>query len=155
MSLFKKILLSLLIVLVVIQFIKPARNVSGQVLPTDITKIYNVPVSVQHVLKTACYDCHSNNTNYPWYVNIQPISWLLAHHIKDGKAELNFSGFGSYSERKQRSKLNDLAGTVHDNEMPLSSYTLMHKSARLSNNEKALIMDWATKTKDSLTSKIK
>ena len=153
MRLFKKILLSLLIVLIVIQFIKPARNVSGQVLPADIAKIYSVPDSVQRVLKTACYDCHSNNTNYPWYANIQPMSWLLAHHVKEGKAELNFSEFGSYTIRRQRSKLKSIASQVKDGEMPIWSYTLMHKDANLSKEEKALIIDWATKIKDSLTTK--
>lgn len=153
MSRKKKILLAIVGVFIVIQFIRPARNVSKQVLPTDITKLYAVPDSVQHVLKLACYDCHSNNTYYPWYVNIQPFGWLLAKHIKDGKAELNFSDFGSYPPRKQRNKLQGIANSVRDDDMPIASYTMMHPSARLSSTQKALLMDWALKTKDSLTSK--
>ena len=153
MSRVKKILLVLLIVIIAIQFIQPAGNESGQVLPTDIAKVYNIPDQVQTVLKNACYDCHSNNTNYPWYANIQPVGWILTRHIKNGKAELNFSEFGDYSSRKQRSKLNSIAKTIEDGTMPLSSYTLIHKNAILTKEEKALIIDWANTTKDSLSLK--
>jgi len=94
MGLFKKILLVILIVFIAIQFIIPARNTSGQVLPTDITKTVNIPDKVLDVFKNSCYDCHSNNTRYPWYVNIQPMGWVMASHIKNGKENLNFSEFG-------------------------------------------------------------
>ncbi len=153
MSRLKKILLAILIVFIVIQFIQPARNKSGQVLPTDITKIYKVPDSVQAVFKTACYDCHSNTTSYPWYSNIQPMAWFLAHHIKDGKADLNFSEFGSYSVRKQKSKLKEIEHSLKDGTMPVTSYKLMHANARLTQQDKKLIIDWAEKTKDSLSQK--
>lgn len=150
MSRTKKILLTLGVLFVAIQFIQPARNKNGQVLPTDISKSYSLPQNVQVVLKTACYDCHSNNTNYPWYVNIQPVGWMMARHIKQGKEELNFNEFGSYSSRRQASKLRSIENSVKDGDMPLSSYTLIHKNAILSQAEKALVMDWARKTRDSL-----
>src|SRR6187455_2212154 len=95
----KKILLGLLIVLALIQFIQPDRNRSNEILSTDLAKKINVPEDVQKVLEIACYDCHSNNTSYPWYSRVQPVGWLQAKHIKQGKAELNFSEFGSYSPR--------------------------------------------------------
>ena len=153
MSRVKKILLVLLIVIIAIQFIQPAGNESGQVLPTDIAKVYNIPDQVQTVLKNACYDCHSNNTNYPWYANIQPVGWMLARHIKNGKAELNFNEFGSYSIRKQKNKLNSIANSLKDGTMPLSSYTLIHKNARLTKDENALIINWANNAMDSLALK--
>jgi len=143
MSRTKKILLGVLILLIVIQFIRPARNINGQVLPTDISKLYSIPQNVQTSLKTACYDCHSNNTRYPWYVNIQPVGWYLAWHVSEGKEELNFSDFGSYSQRKQKGKFKSIAKTVQEDEMPLSSYTLIHKDAKLTNEEKAQLIDWA------------
>jgi hypothetical protein len=146
----KKILLALLIVLVVIQFIQPVRNKSSEMLSTDMTKTTNVPGNVQSILRTACYDCHSNNTNYPWYSHIQPFGWLLAKHIKKGKADLNFSEFGSYSVRVQISKLSELANSIKDGTMPLKSYTIIHKNAQLSKEDKALLIDWAARTKDSL-----
>lgn len=146
----KKIGLAVLIVLAGIQFIQPVRNENGSALQTDIFKTISIPANVQLILQTACYDCHSNNTNYPWYTNIQPMGWLLANHIKEGKAELNFNDFGSYSQRRQQSKLKSIASQVKDGEMPLTSYVLMHKSARLTEEQKALIIDWALKAKDSL-----
>ena len=153
MGIFKKILLLLLIVFIAIQFIRPARNTSGQVLPTDITKTVKVPDKVLDVLKNSCYDCHSNNTRYPWYVNIQPFGWVLAGHIKNGKENLNLSEFGTYSERKQANKLKSVKLRIKDGSMPLSSYTIMHVDARLSIEDKNLIMDWATKTRDSINAK--
>lgn len=143
MSRTKKILLGVLIFLIVIQFIRPGRNINVQVLPTDITKLYSIPENVQASLKTACYDCHSNNTRYPWYVNIQPVGWYLAWHVSEGKEELNFSDFGSYTQRRKTGKLKGIANTVRDNEMPLSSYTLIHKDAILTNEQKTQIIDWA------------
>jgi hypothetical protein len=146
----KKILLAILIVLIFIQFIQPARNESGQVLPTDIERTYSIPHDITVILKNACYDCHSNYTRYPWYVNVQPAAWLLANHIKNGKAQLKFSDFGSYSPRRQQSKLKSIASQVNDGAMPLSSYMWIHKNARLSEAEKLLIISWMQKTADSI-----
>jgi len=150
MSLIKKILLVLLILFIAIQFIQPARNKSAQGLPTDISKAVSVPENVKMILQTSCYDCHSNNTNYPWYNYVQPAAWMLANHIKYGKRDLNFSDFGSYSIRKQQSKLKAIADQIKDGEMPLNSYTIIHKNAGLTIQQKKLITDWAQNAKDSL-----
>lgn len=147
----KKIALVLVIVFVAIQFIQPAHNKSGQVLPTDFIKLYVVPNDVQNILQNACYDCHSNNTNYPWYSNIQPIAWLMKSHIDSGKVKLNFSEFGSYSSRRQISKLKGIANQIKDDEMPISSYKAMHTKANLTKEEKSLIIQWMNKTADSLS----
>ena len=150
MNILKRLSFLLFAVFMAIQFIQPARNTSGQVLPTDISKVVSIPENVLSLLHEACYDCHSNNTNYPWYTNVQPIGWILTSHISDGKKELNFSEFGSYTNRRQQSKLKAIASQIRDDEMPLYSYTIIHKKARLSKAEKALIIDWAQATKDSL-----
>ncbi|MGH2565457.1 MAG: heme-binding domain-containing protein [Ginsengibacter sp.] len=152
MSRFKKILLGLFGSLIIIQFIRPGRNKSDQVLATDFTKIFSVPADVQSVLQNTCYDCHSNNTHYPWYFNIQPVAWIMASHIKNGRKELNFSEFGNYTQRRQASKLKDIADQVKDGEMPLSSYKLMHRNARLSEDQKVLFVNWMKKMSDSLSS---
>ena len=149
----KKILLATGIVVISIQFIQPAHNKNGQILATDILKMVSISDSVQLVLKNACYDCHSNNTNYPWYVNIQPMGWLLANHIKKGKAVLNFSEFGSYTTRRQISKLKSIADQIRGDDMPLASYKWMHKNARLTKDEKAMIINWVQQLKDSLSAK--
>jgi len=150
----KKILLfAIAIVFIAIQFYRPAFNKSSQVFATDISKIVTTSDSVQAVLKNTCYDCHSNNTNYPWYSNIQPMGWLMVKHIRKGKDELNFSEFGSYSQRRQLSKLNGIANSIKDNIMPLPSYKMMHKNAQLSTYEKALLINWVQQAKDSLSVK--
>jgi hypothetical protein len=144
-------LLGLLLVFVAIQFIRPAHNKSNQVFPTDFSAIYPVPKNVEGLLKNACYDCHSNNTRYPWYANVQPVGWWLAHHIKEGKAEVNFSEFGSYPHRRQLSKLKNIKSSIQDGSMPPSSYTMIHRNANLSAEDKNKLIGWLEKTRDSLS----
>lgn len=138
---------------VLIQFVQPARNQSRQVLDTDISKTVSLPGDVQSILSKSCYDCHSNNTRYPWYVNIQPGGWFMAYHVRNGKEKMNFSDFGSYTKRRQESKLKSIANQIEDDAMPLCSYTLMHPNARLVPEEKDAIVQWANNTRDSLSSK--
>lgn len=147
---YKKNLLGLFIVFIAIQFIQPAHNNSGQALSTDITKTVNIPDKVLDIFKNACYDCHSNNTRYPWYVYIQPIGWMMSRHIKNGKNNLNFSDFGSYSKRRQANKFRAIETSIKEGSMPLPSYTIMHTDARLSMEDKKVIIDWASNAKDSL-----
>lgn len=153
MSLIKKIFLSVLVVFAVIQLIRPGRNKSSSVSATDISKLVSIPDTVQALLKNACYDCHSNNTDYPWYVNVQPMGWLMAKHIRQGKEELNFGEFGNYTSRKQLSKLTGIANSIKDDIMPLSSYKWMHKNARLTKEQKTIIINWVQNLKDSLSTK--
>ncbi len=150
MSVYKKILLVLLILFMAIQILQPTHNSGGQVLPTDITKTVNIPDNVLGILKTSCYDCHSNNTRYPWYVYIQPLGWIMARHIKEGKINLNFSDFGSYSKRRQVTKLRAIQTSITDGSMPLSSYTIMHAYAKLSAVDVKLITEWTSIASDSL-----
>ena len=142
---------AIVLVFIAIQFIRPSRNQSTHALPTDIVMAIAVPDDVHVVLIKACYDCHSNNTVYPWYMNLQPAAWFMASHIREGKAELNFSDFASYSKRKQAGKLRAIASQVKKGEMPLYSYTILHRDARLNNEEKELIISWASHSRDSLT----
>jgi len=150
MKVVKKVLILLLIVFVGIQFVPTNRNQSTEILDTDFSKTFEVPQDVQQLLETSCYDCHSNNTNYPWYNKIQPVSWFLEHHIEEGKEELNFSDFGSYSGRKQKSKLKSVISQIEDNKMPMPSYTVMHADAKLSEADKKLLINWVTNLRDGL-----
>ncbi len=142
--------MALLIVFLAIQLIQPARNNSEQVVSTDFAKVFSVPESVQSILQNACYDCHSNHTVYPWYSHIQPMAGLLAKHISEGKAKLNFSEFGNLRTRRQASKLKDIAGQVKSNEMPIASYQMMHPAAKLSEAQKKWIVTWMNNKADSL-----
>lgn len=146
----KKILLGLLIILVVIQFIRPTPNTSDIPSENDIRVHYSVPSNVLSILKRACFDCHSNNTNYPWYSYIQPVAWWLDHHIQEGKEELNFSEFASYSPKKADHKLEEMIEMVEDEEMPLESYTYVHKDATLSDSEKELLINWAKELRNTI-----
>ena len=147
----KKILSALLILLVVIQFFRPEKNIHAGPFANDITSKYPVPAPVADVLKTSCYDCHSNNTAYPWYNNLQPLAWWLKNHVDDGKEEVNFNEFASYEPKKARRKFNEVAEQVEKGEMPLESYTLIHKNAILDAGQKKLVADWAKALRDSIT----
>ncbi len=134
------------------QLYQPARNESyEQELTSNFTKMYDVPKNVETILRTSCYDCHSNNTNYPLYSYIQPARFFMEEHIKDGKKDLNFNEFGRYSKRKQENKLEAIIKQIKSDEMPLASYTLIHKNAILTPTQKEEIINWIIKTKDSLS----
>jgi hypothetical protein len=147
----KRIAVISLILFLLIQLYQPARNLDyGQDLTANFTKVYTVPKNVKNILRTSCYDCHSNYTNYPWYSYIQPARFFMESHIKEGKENLNFSEWGNYSNRKQNNKLDRIAKQIKSNEMPLSSYTLIHKNATLSATQKKEIINWISQLKDSL-----
>ncbi len=147
----KKIILPILLIAFVgIQFIPTNRNQSDEILPSDITKVFEVPDNILQLLQNSCYDCHSNNTNYPWYNKIQPISWMLENHIQEGKEEVNFSRFGDYSTRKKKSKFKSIISQLKDGEMPLWSYTLIHRSAQLSEEERKMLVDWMQAQREAL-----
>ena len=151
MALTKKIILAIGIIFIAIQLIRPSHNENGQAISDDISKAVMVPYSIQSILKNSCYDCHSNNTRYPWYSNIQPVYWFMSNDINKGKKELNFDEFGSYSARRQLSKLNEIENAITEEIMPLPSYLLMHKTARLSAIEKTMLVKWAQQSADSLS----
>jgi len=149
-KIFKRILLIILILFVAIQFIRPAKNTSEGINPHDISTRYPVPDSIQAILKVACNDCHSNNTRYPWYAEIQPVGWWLSGHIKDGKRALNFSEFTSYRIRKQFHRMDDINEQLKEDEMPLGSYTIIHKDAVLTPAQKNALLNWTSAIKDSI-----
>lgn len=142
----KKILLLLLVTLVAIQFFKPALNQSTGSSENHISKSYTVPENVASILSTSCNDCHSNNTVYPWYASIQPLAWWLDHHVQEGKGELNFDEFMTYKPRKAHHKLEEINEMVKEGEMPLESYTLVHRDAKLSREQKLVLAEWTVAT---------
>ncbi len=135
---------------IVLQFIRPARNQNGQAVQDGMMKTFNVPGNVYSLLRNACFDCHSNNTSYPWYFNVQPVGWMLANDIENGKAMLNFSDLYSLSPRRQISKLQEVENRIKDGTMPLTAYKLMHPSARLTSEQRQQLVDWIQSTKDNI-----
>lgn len=150
MKIVKKILIVLLFALVVIQFIRPEKNQSAEKTANDILAMYPPDTETAGLLDKACNDCHTNNTKYPWYSNIQPVAWWLADHVKEGKQHLNFSEFGTYRLRKQYHKMEEVIEQVKEGEMPLNSYTWTHGDARLTTEQKAQITGWAQSVMDSM-----
>ena len=139
----KRILLILLVLLVIIQFIRPAENHSDKLSANDITLHYPVPDTVLSILKRSCYDCHSNNTSYPWYNRVQPVAWWLNSHVTEGKRELNFSEFASYPLKKQARKLKNTVKEIKEGDMPLNSYLWIHIDAALDQGQKNILVYWA------------
>lgn len=141
----KKILLFLLIAFIIIQFIRPAKNIAARG-PQHIEAVYPMPDNVKSIMRVACYDCHSDSTRYPWYNNVQPLTWWLNDHVSEGKEELNFSQFGTYTSKRKIKKLQKVVREVNEGEMPLDSYTWIHYDAKLSPEQKKAIEDWANAT---------
>jgi len=149
----KKIVFVLLIILIVIQFFHPARNKAEGEQPNNVSKLYPVSSEVKNILDKACMDCHSNNTAYPWYSKIQPVDWWMTHHVNEGKRELNFDEFATYNLRRQYHKLEEVMKQVKDNEMPISSYTWIHKDAILTTAEQNGLINWADSIRNEMKRK--
>ena len=146
----KKVALFILLLFTIIQFIRIDKTVKPVDANFDFISITNPDVKLASILKTACYDCHSNQSIYPWYTNIAPISWWIKHHINEGSRHLNFSVWASYSQKKQKHKLEECISLIEEDKMPMYSYTLMHKEARLSAEQKELLLNWFNKIKNTI-----
>jgi len=139
-----------IIVVAGIQFIPVKRNVSNEVLSSDFILLYNPNEEVSDIMKTSCYNCHSNNTIYPWYSKVQPVGLYLERHIDKGKENLNFSEFGTYSARRQKNKLTSMIDQIKEDRMPLPAYTFIHHDAKLSVEDKKEVTGFLESLKDSI-----
>ena len=137
----KKILLGILIIIILIQLIRPEKNISSESI-NDISIVMDVPENVQEIIKTSCADCHSNTTKYPWYSEVAPVSWYLASHVNDGKKHLNFSEWASYNKNQKEHIIKDLKKELKSKEMPLNSYLWIHKEAVVSPEQYKILLDW-------------
>ena len=147
---FRYLAIVLIAALVIIQFFKPERNLSGDK-SQSIATAYPMPDRVGEILNNACMDCHSNTTKYPWYASVQPLAWWLADHVEDGKKHLNFDAFMSYRPYKQFHKLEEIDEVIQEGEMPMTSYTLVHKEAKLSADQKEILINWSKALRDSMS----
>jgi hypothetical protein len=129
--------------LVVIQFFRPERNSGEADGENDLIVQLGITGEVAVILKTSCYDCHSNRTRYPWYSSIAPVSWYLEHHIIKAKEELNFSEFGTLRKSVQVGALSHISEEVGAGSMPLKSYLLIHRDARLDEGKREILVEWA------------
>lgn len=149
----KAIVIVLVIALITIQFIRPEKNSGEEIAANQITAIHQIPGNVQQILKVSCNDCHSNTTHYPWYEHIQPIAWVLHDHIVEGKKELNFSTFATYPTHRRYKKFKEIIREVKDGDMPMFSYTLPHRGAALSEEQKLILENWAANAMKEMEAK--
>lgn len=147
----KRIVVVIVVLLLLLQLIpRPDKNNAPEVLASDIRMQHNTSPEVEAILKSSCFDCHSNHTVYPWYSKIQPVAWWLGKHIDEGKKELNFSEYGNYSIRRKYHKMDELEEMVNNGEMPLKSYSFIHTSSRLNQEQRKILIDWSIAIRDSM-----
>jgi hypothetical protein len=130
-------LAALLVALVAAQFV-PLRPDNP-----PVTSLLTTPAPVQAVLSRSCYDCHSNETRWPWYAEVAPVAWFVVDHVREGRAKLNFSTAGQLPDAKQAKLPRKCWHQVEKGEMPLSSYLWIHRGARLTEADRAAVRDWA------------
>lgn len=132
-----------LLVALAIQLFRPARTNPSVNASDTIAAHVNMPSDVQATVRRACFDCHSDETRWPWYSGVAPVSWFVIGHVNDGRRALNFSDWNAHSRRSPAPPLNLLCGEVKNGAMPLSSYLLLHHDARLSSDDVALLCAWS------------
>jgi hypothetical protein len=144
MKILKKIGWFLVIVFVIAQFFGPEKNEGDLTSVSTFIDETNPPEEVQKIMKESCFDCHSNNTRYPWYSSITPLNYWMTDHVKVGKKKMNFSDWGNFSLKKKEHKMEELHEEVGKKNMPLDSYTWTHSDANLTDEQIKIIVDWAT-----------
>jgi hypothetical protein len=119
------------------------KNLSDQApVPGHLAVLYLPPPKVKALIERACYDCHTNNTRYPWYAHVQPVAWWISDHIEEGKDHFSFDEFGSYSIKRKIHKLEEIVEEVEEDKMLLPSYRYLHGDARLTSDEIKSLGDW-------------
>ena len=146
----RNILIVLLILFLAFQFIRPARTNGMASSEKDIAHYVRVPDTVMNILKNSCYDCHSNHTNYPWYTNLNPAGLWMRQHIIYGKKSINFSDLSGFTKKKIVHRLGDIVEQIEKREMPLPSYTFIHRGASLDSGQIRLIKTWTASARKEL-----
>lgn len=138
----KKVLIIIIVAFILIQFFQIDKSNPVATPQMDFLKIKNTPEKTATLIRNACYDCHSNESKYPWYSNVQPFGWFLENHIQEGRKELNFSTFATYEKKRQVKKLKEAAELIEKGKMPLDSYVIAHPEANLSAADKKELIDY-------------
>ena len=146
----KKILVILLVAFILIQFFPIDKNNPAPTPQMDFLTIKNTPESTAKLIRNGCYDCHSNESKYPWYSNFQPVAWFLKDHIDEGRRKLNFSTFATYEPKRQAHKLFEAIEMVEKDEMPLDSYTIIHSEAKYTEAQKQELLQYFKKIENDI-----
>jgi uncharacterized membrane protein len=146
----KRIIWILLLLFIAVQFI-PVNKTNPPVTPAQtLYAAHSVPPNIQSILERSCRDCHSNETVWPWYSHVAPASWLVAHDVKQARKEVNLSLWETYNDKRKKRKLEEMCEQVREGEMPDSKYTLIHRNARLTPEDRAAICAWTDALSKSL-----
>ncbi|MGB0430986.1 MAG: heme-binding domain-containing protein [Bacteroidia bacterium] len=146
MKLLLKIILVIVLIFGIMQLFRIDKTNPETVIENQFSIVEDAPEDVLNIMKNACYDCHSNQTKYPWYSNVAPISWVVKDHIDEGREEMNFSEWGSYSDGKRHHKLEECLEEVAEGEMPLKGYVVWHSEALLTPQDTAVLFSFWRKT---------
>jgi hypothetical protein len=136
------------------QFVPVTRDNPPVDPPQTLFAWHPVPAEVRAVLEHSCRDCHSNQTSWPWYSRFAPVSWMVASDVHEGRKHFNFSEWGTYPDEKKLRKLGEICEQVKTEEMPDDKYTLIHWSARLTAQQRAMICDWVDTTRKPLQTEL-
>lgn len=143
-SLSTKILVGILVVFIILQFFGIDKSVPETDPSKDFITMHEPPAAVENLVRSACYDCHSYETEYPWYSNIVPVSWWMQDHINEARDEMNFSLWADYSTSDASDLLDDIVDEVESEAMPLPSYTYIHSDARLTDEQRQQLNEWVS-----------
>ena len=138
--------------LVVLQFFSADLPAQGPRPATDLIGSSEVPDAIASILQTSCYDCHSVETRYPWYSRVAPVSWLVAKDVREGREEMNLSNWTDLAKRKKIKNLENIKDEVLEGHMPLPIYLVIHWDAKLSDDQRKQIADWADSYQDQILS---
>ena len=141
---FRFICLSLLAILLIMQLFRIDKTNPAPNSQADFISIAQPPEEIARLIKTGCYDCHSNESVYPWYSNIAPFSWIIKSHIDDARKDVNFSEWGNYQPGKRGHKLDECKEMIEKGEMPLAGYELLHPRAKFSSEEREKLKSYLT-----------
>jgi cytochrome c551/c552 len=147
----KWLAIGLIVLLIAIQFVRPARTNPFVNQSQSIEAHTQMPPEVAAILDRACRDCHSNKTVWPWYSNMAPVSWWMIDHVNHGRTHLNYSEWGKLKRDDQDKSLREICDEVFDGAMPLPSYLPMHPAAKLSEQDKKTLCDWTAKERERLS----
>ena len=125
-----------------IQFMRPGRTNPPINERDKIEATGKVPANIAAILNRSCKDCHSNETRYPWYSNIAPISWSVVEHVRVAREKLNYSKWGTYSSSRKKRKIEEICEEVESGHMPHNQYLWIHWEAVLSDSDVNSLCDW-------------
>lgn len=135
MKVLKYALMVLVILLVGVQFVRPARTNPPATNPYPIAD-----PQVESILRRSCFDCHSNETKWPWYSEVAPMSWQIADHVKEGREHMNFS---DWNEAKAEKRFGEICEEIREGKMPIPGYEMLHPEAKLSSADMDALCTWS------------